>query len=158
MLSLLNSHTIGSQFTEGFLHDDKAVHVMRGQRGGLCTPIPMYKAKAMEHGLHNSFEGPFNETRNSRGSADCNCYQRSAMTERENASGELLGRGRHMVLARQGVYLSKLERVARRVLPHVREGSNTRHRRTVAGSTDRMFMAMRPSAMEQKERRGAQGG
>jgi hypothetical protein len=57
---------------------------LRGRRGGLRTPIPMRKAKAMAHGFHDRVGGPFNETRDGSGSEDCNCCQRW----RDHISGE----------------------------------------------------------------------
>jgi hypothetical protein len=112
-----------------------------GRRGGLCTPLSLSKAKATARKFRNCFGGPFNETRDSSGFGDCHCYQRPAMAERGNTSDELPGRSQHMARVHQGVYLSQLQRVTRRILPRAREGSKTRHRRTVNGSIDRILMA-----------------
>jgi hypothetical protein len=70
-----------------------------------------------------------------------------------NASGELPGRGRHM--ARVHVTAGASSKIfvtsgKRRIQYKTHENCE--------GSTDRILMAMGPSAMEQKERRDAQGG
>jgi hypothetical protein len=51
---------------------------MWDRRGGINIPLSLPKAKALARGFRNSFGGPFNETRDDSGCADCHCYQRSA--------------------------------------------------------------------------------